>query len=665
MGVLGGVASYHAYRWYEAQPWQEQLQSILEYRRGQSSVFYDAQGKVMQESYSFYQKPTPYEQIPKPLIAAVLATEDQHFFTHPGIDLGAILRAAYENMRAGGIVQGGSTITQQLVRSYLLARERLFSRKIREAILALKLERILSKEEILERYLNHLFLGQNSYGVAGAAQRFFSRPLDQLQWHQHALLAGLFQAPSRYNPLRYKKRALARRQKVLRALRDSGRISRKTYRIHRKKPLDLDPSFEPHSEVADHHRYYLDFAAQQARELLDVPSLKDRGYRIHTYLDRSTSNLLQRSIKAMDDKFTRVERLNTSHHQGPRLEAAGIVMNVRRGTVEAMVGGRDYSQSKFNRAVQAQRALGSAFKPIVYSYGLSQGYRWSDVFYIAPITLADTYRPRSPGHQYLKESTLLGAFIDSINVTSLELGKKLGMNAIIEHAQRLGMSSPIKKEYGSLIGQSEVNLLEMTRLYSTFAAGGQRVDPVVVARIEDHTGKVLYEAPAKQKRTETVLSAEVNYLMVQAMSKVLSHGTGRHAYSLAGFAGGKTGTTNDATNNWFCGFSQDYVVVVWVGTDASTPLLRGSLSGARLALPIWKPVMSALSSAAATQPMEAPSGVVSLLIDPRFGHLSSTGIRAWFLKNALPAARPSSLTLIHSGQQPLRGFGSAGKGTSL
>ena len=660
------VFLYQAYLWYQDQPWEEDLSKILHYQTGQSTFFYDVHGNLIQESYSAYQKHKSFKELPRALIESVVAIEDQNFFHHRGIDMRAIVRAAYENLRAGRIVQGGSTITQQLVRSYLLNRDRLFSRKIREAILALKLEKRLSKEQILERYLNHLFLGQNSYGVAGAAKRFFSKPLKDLKLHQHALLAGLFQAPSRYNPLRHEKLAHKRSHEVLRALYHQGKISEKTFLAARKRPMNFKASFGTLSDIEAHHLYYIDFVTTQAQKFLGVRSLKDKGYRIHTYLDLSSSDLLRDSIQAMDMTFERVQRMNTlPGGEPPRLEAAGMIMNVKKGTVEAMVGGRDYHLSHFNRAVQAQRALGSAFKPVVYSYGLSQGYDWSDVFYISPITLADTYRPRSPSHQYLKESTLLQSFFSSINVTSLELGKKLGMKAVAEHGKRLGIHSPIKMEYGSLIGQSEVNLFEITRMYSTFAGGGKRVEPVVVARIEDSQGNVLYEATDIKERQEEVLSSQVNYLMVEGMRKVLSHGTGRKAHSLAAIAGGKTGTTNDATNNWFCGFTQDYVVVIWVGTDSSEPLLRGSLSGAKLALPIWRSVMDELSKKAGTLPMPAPPGLVQARIDPRFGHQSATGVSTWFLKGTVPSTKPSTLTLIDSGSFPLRGFGSSGEDSSL
>lgn len=658
--VVMFVASLRAYIWYRTQPWPELIQQAVNYKTPHSTLFYDVDGRVIGESYTANQIYTPYDEIPQQLIDATLAIEDQNFFSHRGIDLLAIARAAVVNVREGRIAQGGSTITQQLVRNYLLDRERLFSRKIREAILALKVERHLTKEEILERYLNHLFMGQNSYGVAGAARRFFSKPLSDLQLHQHALLAGLFQAPSRYNPLRHKKLAFKRRGQVLKAMYLEGKIGRKVFLVARKKKLGLSPSYEALTDAQPHDRYYIDYVTTEAQRLLGVSSLKDRGYHIHTYLMRPSSDLLHGAVRFMEDKFQRVEQINTSPFHKPRLEAAGIILNVHTGTVEAMLGGRDYEASSFNRAVQAQRALGSAFKPIVYSLALSQGFKWSDVFYIAPITLADTYRPKSAqDHELLKETTLLQSFYKSINVISMELGKKFGLSAIIEHAQKMGLSSEIKREYGSLIGQSEVNLLEMSRLYSTFAARGHRLDPVVIARITDYDGEVLYQAPPLAERRHRVMSESVNYLMVQGMSKVLSHGTGLSASSLATLAGGKTGTTNDATNNWFCGFTEDYVVVVWVGTDASTPLERGGLSGAKLALPIWQYVMKELSHHSKTQPIPAPQGVVSARIDPRFGHRSSSGITAWFLNSALPQSSPGSLTLINSGEQPLRGFGSS------
>lgn len=653
--VVTGLLGFKAHKWYAAEPWEEQIQKITNYQTTRSTKFYNAAGKLMSESYSAYRLPTSLEDIPTSLIDAVLAAEDKNFYSHRGLDPSAILRAALANLTAMKVTQGGSTITQQLVRFHLLSREKKLIRKIKEAILAYHLEKRLSKDQILEMYLNHLFLGQNSYGVASVSMRLFSRPLHKLRLHEHALIAGLFQAPSRYNPFKNKKLARKRQVMVLKAMLKTGKISKATFQSEVKKPLKY--RFYGGQSMTSYHMYAVDYARAQAEKILGESNLRDKGYQIHTTLSSATTDVLARAIANMNPHFEKIERLNEKTLDGESIQAAGMVMNVRKGTIEAMIGGRNYGESHFNRSTQAMRSPGSLFKPIIYSYALMSGYKWSDTFYLAPITIADTYRPRSNEKDYLSETTLLRAFTSSINVTTVEVGKKLGLEKIINHAQKLGVRSPIKTEYGSLIGQSEVSQLDMVRMYSAFANQGKMIEPAIISHIIDPSGHEVYRTKELARRTSKVMSPEINFLMVKAMSSVLKHGTARSAAHLAHLAAGKTGTSNDSVDNWFCGFTSHYLTVVWVGPETSKPLHRGRGAGATLALPIWKETMEHLTSQSSPEPFTAPQGVRPYIIDTRYGHRTSRGFEAWFLAHHSPPAKPTYLKLINLPGKVLRGFG--------
>ena len=659
VGVLSlfgaALACYHAYEWYQAQPWDEQIHQILNYDHPQSTRFFDSSGQLIAQSYAAHRRYTPLDNIPASLVDAVIAIEDKNFYRHRGVDIKAIVRAAWANFKAQKITQGGSTITQQVVRFHLLNREKTMIRKLKEAILAWRLEQAITKDEILEMYLNHLFMGQNAYGVASIALRLFSKPLHQLGIHEHALIAGLFQAPSRYNPLRHRARARKRQLQVLQAMKNTHKISAERFEKLRKQPLRY--RFHPGQTFTSHHMYTIDYARLAAEKILGETDLRDKGYAIYTTLQRGISNLVNEAITNMNPTFNKIERLNADSLNGAKLQAAVIILNLHSGTIAAMIGGRSYAHSHFNRTTQAQRSPGSLFKPVIYSFALLNGYRWSDVFYLAPITLNNTYRPRSNESEYLGETTLLRAFTQSINVTTVEVGKKLGMNRIIEYAQQLGIRSPIKQEYGSLIGQSEVRQLDILRMYSTFANGGKMIEPTIISHIVDANGDVVYRAPSRPERESQVIPAAVNFLMVKAMSSVLRHGTARSAAHLSHIAAGKTGTSNDAVDNWFSGFTSKYLTVVWVGPDTTAALPHGRVAGATLALPIWTHITEALHQNQHSQAFARPEGVHVKMIDGRYGHTVKLGYEAWFLAHHQPPSQPSFLKLTNLPGRMLRGFG--------
>ena len=681
---------YKVYVIWNNQQWNDLLTHIIEYDDQINTEFYDVNNNLIGSSYKIYSIYTEYQHIPQQMIDAIVSVEDRNFFTHHGIDYQAILRAAIYNIRSGKITQGGSTITQQLVRFHLLTREKKFSRKFKEIILAIKLEQLLSKQKILEHYLNRLFLGNNTHGIAGAAHRIFKKELKDLDIGEYALIAGLFQAPSRYNPLANKKAAKHRQIQVLSAMLANNKITINQYNYYKNQKLDYSThsfsSLPGMSSKATSVGYYLDYVTNQAKKILKVPSIKGGGYRIYTHYSQQLSDIAVDTLNKMSGKYSAIEltynktlgtvKLTNNHNNQQnstinhyyttpplRIEASVVILNRHTGAIEAMIGGRDYLKSNFNRVVQSLRSPGSAFKPVVYSYALSHGYKWSDVFFLSPISLSQDYKPRTQQHEYLKEATLIHTFYKSVNVTSFELGKKLGIDNIIAHAHNLGIKSPIKKEYGSLIGQSEVTQMDMVRLYSTFSNQGAYIDPIVISHITDLNGKILYRARDLKNRSHQVLTPQINYLMINAMNKVLSHGTAIKAASLSKLAAGKTGTSNNSNDNWFCGFSQDYVMIVWVGPDSHLQSSIRGISGSSVALPLWKSIFEKINYLTADRIkissgfFEAPTGLTMAYIDPRYGHKSISGIKTWFLNGSMPSTKPSTLNVINS-HQPIRGFGS-------
>lgn len=650
----GSYAVYEIVKVYNSEDTLSKIKVIKQLKPVDNTIIYDTNGEVLMEKYFSYHKYYSYSDIPQDFKNALLSIEDRRFYDHPGIDLKAIIRAGVEVISTGKPKQGGSTITQQVVRHYLLSRNKTIFRKIYEVILSLKLETILSKQEILELYMNNLFLGNGSYGVGAAAERYFGKPLKELTLAEHALIAGLFQAPSRYNPFKRPKLAIKRQRQVLRAMVENQKISLEIAKEAAKEKVTL----RNHKNVENSYEsFYTDYATEEAKKLLSLSSLKNKGLRIYTTYNKEMNKKAYEAIRAMEPKYTEIENLNNLKESKNQMEAAAVVLDVRTGNIVSMIGGRDYEQSNFNRAYQAKRAPGSSFKPIVYSYALEHGYRWSDVFYVAPVTLAGSYRPKTEKSEYLSESTLLRALFKSMNATTMEIGEKLGLSKITEHAKKMGIESDIKLEFGSLLGQSEVTLVDMARVYSTFANNGKMIQPTTVSKILDRDGKVLYQAPSKEERSTLALSPQINYLMVQGLRKVLSHGTATRARNLSNIAGGKTGTTNNSIDNWFCGFTKDYVTVVWTGPNRPEPLFRGNIQGSTLALPIWKTIMEHSISTNRPKPFPRPSGVTAMRVHPQYGHRTNTGMEMWFLSGSLPQKKASSLEVLEKRGGIMRGFG--------
>jgi penicillin-binding protein 1A len=525
----------------------------------------------------------PLEQMPLHLLQATVAIEDRPFFRHRGLDPKGIIRAALVNLRAGRIKQGASTITQQVVRLVWLSRERTWTRKLREAILALQVERSFTKQEILEIYLNEVFYGHGAYGVKAAAKLYFGKEPKDLTLAECALLAGLPRWPLGYSPYRYPERAKARRNQVLQAMAEMGFITKQEAVEAAAQPLGVDVRrFQEQGLIQFAAPHFTNLVVRMLCERYGAQAIYEGGLRIYSTLD-------MRLQKAAEEELTQwVEALRRRRYLRPDLRGQGalVCMTVREGDVVAMVGGvGPYEQVQFNRAAPGPpyygRQPGSAFKPYVWAAALESGF--------GPYSVVSTAKADWPQYHWYPEGghgtyTLTSALAHSINRVSSVLTKEVGIEKVRQYAAVM-MDIPISRlrPVPSLcLGTSEVSPLEMVTGYCVFATGGLRPTPRFIRRITDHQGNVLVEFPTHFER---VLRPETAVSMIKMMRAVITEGTGRRAYIPYPCAG-KTGTTQDARDTWFVGYTPDLCAAVWIGNDDHAPM-PGAAYGGTYCAPVW------------------------------------------------------------------------------
>ena len=554
-----------------------------------SIVLEAADGTLLARKGAFRLPDAAFEEFPDHLIEAVIAIEDRRFRRHWGVDPQGIVRAAYRNMDAGRIVEGGSTITQQLVKLSTGARERTFMRKLREAFLAVWLETHLDKQQILARYLNNVYLGAGNRGVPAAARAYFAKRPSELTLAESALLAGLIKAPSQLSPLRDIKTARQRAAVVLDAMVETGAIERETAEAAKANPAEINPR----SLEAPAGSWFADWAAREAAELGD-PFTSDT--RIRTTLVRPLQELAQQVV---DDALA-----GSGEESG--FSQAALVALRPDGAVLAMVGGRDYEQSEFNRAVQAKRQPGSAFKLFVYFAALRAGYRPDDWIEDAPVDV-DGWQPENHNGRYAGRVTLAEAFARSLNAATARLAMDVGIGEVVAAARDLGIDAPLPENPSLALGTSEVSLLDLTAAYASVRAGRMPVEPWGIAALGSERSGRLYRlgAPTKDRRSLEPYRGE----LVELLENAVRRGTGRAA-GLDGFSAGKTGTSQNYRDAWFIGFNRSLVVGVWVGNDDGTPMKR--VTGGQIPARIWKEFM-----VGATPLMEGDRMLLSGFRQPR------------------------------------------------
>ena len=698
--VLAGLVGLAV--WRELTQDLPSVTELLDYRPPTATRVYAADGTPVGEFYVERRYLIPIDQIPAHVRRAFLAAEDADFYRHAGIDPAGIVRAVVANLRRGEIVQGASTITQQVVKHLLLSPERTFERKAKEMLLALELESKLSKDEIFYLYLNHIYFGSGTYGISAAARGFFDADPSALSLAQAALLAGLPQAPSRYDPRRHPREALRRQRHVLDNMLAVGFITVEEHAAARDEPIEFATRKTPTYEVApwyvDHVRSLLegeygpefatlglqvrtplDLYLQEAAELTLREGLRTierhLGVRntvrhlpsdgVEAYLDRQRASRRREGPQQAVVTEVRPHEIliRTPWETGivaredgrapgrsgdvvyvhpasrgddgvmrfaldvaPQLEGALVAIDLASGQVKALVGGVDFRRSQWNRAVQARRQPGSAFKPLIYAAAIDRGYTPVSIVEDAPISLPDGRRgswiPQNFEDRYMGAVSLRTALVNSLNSVSVRLALHIGIDRLRDHLRIFGFPTEFPRNFSLALGSSEVTLLDLTRAYGVFATSGRRFDPVFVTGVRDPNGKVR-DFPGSRPRFEPVMNPATAYVLTDMMRSVVETGTARRAKELGRPCAGKTGTTNESRDAWFIGFTPDLLVGVWVGFDDDRSL--GKYTGGKAAVPIWTAFMEKALEDGPARDFTKPDDVMLVRVDTATGLLAVEG----------------------------------------
>lgn len=639
-------------------PTPEQVASV---RAPVKTLVFDVRGRVLHEFYRENRSPVPLKSIPRNLVNATLSTEDRSFFTHWGIDLWGIARAAATDVLHRRRAQGGSTITQQLARNLFLTHERTFARKLKEVALAIELERNYSKEQILELYFNQIYFGEGAYGVEAAAKTFFGRSLAELSLAECALLAGVPANPSLYSPRRQPKAALARRSKVLRNMLVTKAISQVEFDNAMHAPLGVTAVRYEN----DRAPYFVEMVRLHLDEKYGSNSVYEAGLRVYTTLDMDLQQLAERSLekqvasleselklKNTRAAFTAAVASNTAGGRTPYLQGALVALDPRNGYVRALVGGREWNHSNFNRATQALRQPGSAFKPFVYTAAMDNGFKPTDIIVDEPVSFpggdGKLYEPGNYDRTFRGPVTLRYALQQSINIPAIKLLRKVGVSLVASYARRMGIKSPIGQNLSLALGSSEVTLIELTSGYAVLANRGVRNEPMFILKVEDRAGNVLERnAP----RPFEVLSEGTAATMTSMLQSVMDHGTGYPARA-RGFtipAAGKTGTMDEYMDAWFVGYVPSLVCGVWVGYDQKKVIGPG-MTGGRAALPIWTDFMIGATRGLPAEHFPTPAGTLPRMVCAESGMLATDACPNTTTEIFAEGSEPSEYCTTHPGR---------------
>lgn len=603
-----------------------EINQLKQFKPSSVTTVYSMNKRVITRFYLEKRFPVPMDSIPKNLINGLIATEDRHFYTHSGVNIKAIARAIIQDIKAGGFKQGASTLTQQLAKTLFLSSEKSIIRKIREAILAVQIERRYTKNEILELYLNQIYLGSGTYGVEAAARTYFDTSVAGLTLGQSALIAGLPKAPSTYSPVRHPERAKKRRNIVLKQMLKTNVISQQDFNFAREEAI-----FLPRDTKLIFQGIAPFFVAYLKKNLSATPELTSgyaNGLSIYTTLDLKLQKVAEDSIHNHLNRLDQRMIKNKIHNPTP--EAALVALDVHTGAIRSMVGGRNFKANEFNRVTQALRQPGSAFKPLVYAAALSKGYQQNQTLLDAPLkysfTKNKTWEVKNFSRTYSGELTLRKALALSKNTPVVRLMEAIGIESVIKFARQAGISSPLPPYLSLALGTAEVNLLELTAAYTPFANRGIQVSPFAIKKIVSNDGQVIFEVKIKKKSIMDQANAAV---MADMLKAVIFEGTGKKASHIKKDIAGKTGTTDQYKDALFVGFSPDMACGVWVGNDVATSLGPYE-TGARAALPIWIDYMDAFLATRPFQYFDIPDKTKMVYIHPDTGKIlpSRNAVRA-------------------------------------
>ncbi len=633
------------------------IATLQDYRPRLVTEVFSDEGNLIGEFFTEKRELVSLDQVPLVLQNAMIAAEDANFYEHEGLDFPGILRAMMKNIRAGGIVQGGSTITQQVVKSLLLTPERSIRRKIREAILAYRLERSLSKQEILTLYLNQIYFGHGAYGVQVAAKNYFGHDVGEVDLAEAALLAGLPRAPTRYSPARKgnMKRARERQAYVLQRMQEEGMITReeadralarpivlvdraaqaqqetggaqgsgpisKEEILGQPKPIRILPTRRINQEVAP---YFIDTVREYLLKHYGKEKTFCGGMRVYTTLREDDQRAAREAVRYGVDAYLKRHPEAATENGDNSLDGALLSMDLPDGYVRAMVGGVDYGRSQYNCAVNARRQPGSAVKPLIYAAALDKGYTAATIVVDSPLVfndpvLEEKWKPKNYSRYFVGPTTLRDALTHSRNVVTIKILRDIGVGYTIRYARKLGVTSPLSPDLSLALGSSEMRLEELLVAYSVFAMEGRKPVPIFIHRILDSHGKVLEEHLPK---SEQVISPQTAYLMTSLLESVVKEGTGRAVRSLGVPCAGKTGTTNEFKDAWFIGYTPGMIAGVWIGYSHPKSLGKRE-SGGRVAAPVWLRYMKKVSPEGARKEFPMPPGIVFSRIDTKTGMLAT------------------------------------------
>ena len=616
MGMCGILAAVAIYGYFNDN--LPKISTLNDYRPPVISTVYSDDGRKIGEFYKERRIVVPLSEIPEVVKQAFIAAEDSRFYKHKGVDLLSIIRAFIKNMEAGTIVQGGSTITQQVTKSFLLTPERSYIRKIKEAILAYRIDKSFSKDEILYLYLNQIYLGHGAYGIRAASENYFGKSVDQLSLAEAAMLAGLPQAPSKYSPFSAPEKAKQRQIYVLNRMAAEGYITESKAAEAVDEKLDIQPRRNWYIEKVP---FFTEYVRQYVENKYGPQALNEAGLKIYTTVNLDMQQAAENAVKeGLSD-------LDKRHSYGvstkAKTQAAMICLETGTNYVKAMVGGRDFRESQFNRAIQSRRQPGSAFKPIIYAAALDKGYTPASMLIDSPIVFKGgdglNWKPKNYKDTFYGPTLLREALTMSRNVVTIKILQDIGVGYAINYARKLGITSPISRDLSIALGSSGVSLLELVKAYSVFANHGELIEPVFITKIEDREGNVIEETEPVKKR---VIEKSTAYLITNLLESVVQNGTGKRVKALNRPVAGKTGTTNDLFDAWFVGFTPQYVTGTWVGFDEEKTLGE-SETGSRAAIPIWLGFMQKTLADKPVLGFSVPEGVVFSKIDAKTGLLPS------------------------------------------
>ncbi len=732
--ILGGAATGVAV-YYSISKDLPKITSLSDYHPSIITTIYADDNRKIAEFFKERRIVVPLSQMPRMLVDAFVSAEDSRFYKHQGIDFISIIRAFFKNLEAGTIVQGGSTITQQVTKSFLLTPERSYRRKLKEAILAYRIEKAISKEDILFLYLNQIYLGHGAYGVQAASENYFGKPVKDLNLAEYSMLAGLPQAPSKYSPFRHPELAKQRQIYVLNRMVEEGYIDNVQATEAINTPLDIKPRRNLYTEeipfYTEHVRRYIenkygaDALYTQGLQVYTAVNIemqktareeirkglfeldKRSGYRgpvkhIKPEEIESFSQTLQAKLSknpltegdvtqavviSVDDakkkvtvrmgisrgviaaehmQWARKPDLDVAYYEAkiknpsealsvgdvilvrvkkgkpkdsdpwtvdleqmPVAQSALMCIEAETGLVKAMVGGRDFKETQFNRAIQSRRQPGSAFKPLIYAAALDKQFDDPEKIYTPATVIVDsaivfkdeerdhTWKPKNYKETFYGPTLFRNALTESRNLVTIKILQDIGVDYAIDYATKLGIDSKLSRDLSIALGSSGISLLELLRAYSVFANQGYLVEPVFVLKVTDRNGNVLEEMTPERKK---VIEKNTAYIMTSLLEGVVQHGTGWRVRELKRPVAGKTGTTNNLFDAWFVGYTPQYITGVWVGLDEEAPLGKGE-TGSRAASPIWLGFMQRVLENEPVKVFQAPEGIVFAKIDADTGLL--------------------------------------------